>query len=164
MVSTPMSGTGRAAPGFTLLEVLGIIVLLGLACTLVYPNYINGEEKTRVQYIGKLLTSDIQQVQETAVIERDSASVVLAGDGYHYDLGGNQITRTFPKYGFTFKMMMESSEGDAAVTMENEGVLTFEANGSCNAMDLSWQSNHFRGSLQVAADGTVSWQYETRKQ
>jgi type II secretory pathway pseudopilin PulG len=162
-VSTPMLETGRGAAGFTLLEVLGIIVLLGLACTLVYPNYINGEEKTRVQYIGKLLTSDIQQVQEAAVTERGSASIVLAGNGYHYDLGGDHITRTFPEHGFTFKIIMESTDGEAVVTMDNEDVLTFNADGSCNEIDLSWQSNHFRGSLQVATDGTVSWKYETRK-
>jgi hypothetical protein len=134
-----------------------------LACTLVYPNLVDGDEKARVQYIGKLLTADIQQVQETAVADRANASIVLAGNGYQYDLGEHQITRAFPEHGFTFKIIVASTDGEALATMDNQDRLEFNTDGSCNEINLQWQSNHFRGSLQVAADGIVSWKYEKRK-
>jgi type II secretory pathway pseudopilin PulG len=162
-VSTPMSVIGRPAPGFTLVEVLGIIVLLGLACTLVYPNLVDSAEKTHVQYIGKLLISDLQQAQETAVSERDSIGVVLADDGYYYNLGDREIERSFPEYDFSFKVIITTDDGETAALLDEETVLTFKPDGSCDEQTVNWQSKHFCGTLLVDADGTASWNYETKK-
>jgi type II secretory pathway pseudopilin PulG len=172
-VLTPISATGRKPTGFTLLEVLGIIVLLGLACTLVYPNFANGAEKTRVQYIGKLLCADIQKLQETAVSEREPAGLSLDDNGYHYNLGEIRVNRVFPEHGFVFEKGdgempdatedEEEWEDEETWDMEDEATLTFNTDGSCNEINIDWQSDHFCGSLQVAADGTVSWKYESKK-
>jgi type II secretory pathway pseudopilin PulG len=160
-VLTPMSVIGKPQ-GFTLLEVLGIIVLLGFACTLVYPNLVGSAEKTRMQYIGKLLTSDLQQVQEAAVTERDSVRVVLEDNGYYYTLGNNQITRVFPEHGFAFMTIIETTDGETAASLSEAAELIFQPDGSCNELFLNWQSQHFHGSLQVASDGTVSWNNATK--
>jgi hypothetical protein len=171
-VLTLIPAIGRKPAGFTLLEVLGIIVLLGLACTLVYPNITNGAEKIRVHYIGKLLSSDIQKVQETAVSEREPAGLTLDDNGYHYDLGDNRVKRIFPEHGFAFEKGAEPiitgmsdamEDEEMSDTMEDEATLIFRTDGSCNEINLDWQSDHFRGSLQVAVDGTVSWKYESKK-
>jgi hypothetical protein len=147
-----------------MLETLGVIVLLGLASTLIFPQLIRREEKTQMQYIGKLLISDLQLIQETAVFERDPAGVNFTADGYQYNLGDKRFTRSFTAYGFYFQVTTpEDSEDSEESVLAAPDTLTFADDGSCKELTLDWESNNFYGSLQVQADGTVSWKYENKK-
>lgn len=177
-MSTPISETGKpVSGGFTLLEVLGIIVLLGLASILAIPKFANSSERIKLQYFGKLLQTDIQLVREDAVSEGDDQAIIFENNGYCFNIGSRMIKRLFYDYGFTFDRRDETvgraetvDTAGAAVVTEAAGEesasesapvarVEFTPAGVCQETNLNWTSDHFQGSLKVQPDGRVEWTY-----
>ena len=164
--------------GFTLLEVLAIIVLIAVVMGLTYANLIVGAEKTEVNAIGKLLAGDIRQVRNEALYNHQEIIIEFLPDGYHYPIGLTDINRQFQSYQFAFRLPVreetppetELSEKSPVTPEEDRklaektqlkpGELKFDINGKTEGMILDWQSNHFKGDLIVNQDGTVKWHYE----
>ncbi|HYH01881.1 MAG TPA: prepilin-type N-terminal cleavage/methylation domain-containing protein [Bacillota bacterium] len=158
-------GTGnRFSKGFTLLEVLGIIVLLGLAASLAYPNFTSSQEKIKLQYMGKLVRADLQLARENAVSEQTGNTVRFNRNSYDYKIGGRTIERSLVGYGFGFNLDAAEEITTGVETAASPlGTVAFAPDGSCGETTLNWKSDHFQGSLMVRSDGTVSWQYAGKK-
>lgn len=151
----------RGSKGFTLLEVLGIIVLLGLATMLVFPNFTTSQEKIKLQYIGKLIKTDLQQVHEEVISEKTEQTVAFNGAGYSYQIGSRTITRSLDGFDFAFDPDAMGWEELECITQDAQ--VKFLSDGSCEEITIKWTSKNFQGSLAVKPDGTVSWNYEKRK-
>lgn len=165
-----MSATGKETAGFTLLEILAVILLVGLISALSYPNFIRSQEKVELRYVGELLKADLQQVREEAMTHRTAQKFTLAGNNYHFKIGSLEIKRSLGKYGLSFVTPVLSDEakpkegtGEAEVNAkypkeeENSLELIFDPDGSCDTTTVNWKSKNFRGSLVVNADGTSRW-------
>lgn len=188
----PRSGIGKES-GFTLIEVLAIIILIGFMAFLIFPSFSLGQEGTEIRFIGQLITSDIKQVKEEALFGKTESTIQFANDGYSFQIGETYINRNFQKYQFAFDMPVEEeeaseetgSENDAptdgngsptvtttpvaedfgesdSVIEESESAVTFAEDGSVSALDLKWETTHYKGTLTVKEDGTVEWRYERK--
>lgn len=154
----------RFSGGFTLLEVLGIIVLLGLAVSLAYPNFTSSQEKIKLQYMGKLVIADLQLARENAISERVKTTVVFSGNGYYYKIGSKTIERSLSGYGFSFDLVTpEKTATQTESAGGSSATVAFNPNGECSETTFNWKSDHFQGSLMVRSDGTVSWQNAGKK-
>jgi prepilin-type N-terminal cleavage/methylation domain-containing protein len=160
----PISATGKETAGFTLLEILAVILLIGLICAVTYPNFVRSQEKVELRYVGELLKTDLQQVREEAMTHRTAQTVTLLGSAYHFKIGDLEIGRKLRRYNeFSFVTPTPIEEGQSvtekAKTEPDPIVLIFAADGSCDAVTVNWESKHFRGSLVVNADGTSRWRF-----
>jgi prepilin-type N-terminal cleavage/methylation domain-containing protein len=165
-----MLAIGKNTAGFTLLEILAVILLVGLICTISYPNFVRSLEKTELHFVGELLQTDLQQIREEAMAHRTEQKVTLTGSAYYFEIGGLKIERSLGKYGFTFvtpapaateKTDEEVTEAEPIGKKTKKGVnsmeLIFAADGSCEMVIVNWTSQRFRGTLVVNADGTSRW-------
>jgi prepilin-type N-terminal cleavage/methylation domain-containing protein len=161
-----MLAIGKKTAGFTLLETLAVIMLIGMICAVSYPNFVRSQEKVELRYVGELLQADLQQIREEAMTHRMAQKVTFRGSAYHFQIGDLEIDRQLGRYdGFSFASPASSEEeqpeaGPVAEKVKKEPnpiELTFAADGSCDGVTLNWESKHFRGSLVVNADGTSRW-------
>jgi general secretion pathway protein H len=151
-VTMPTSGTGNAASGFTLLEVLAVLVLIGLVVALVFPDFTRGAEKRRVTLIGSLLQIDVSRVREEALAQRTDATLIFGPDGYSFTIGGSELRRTFQEFRVGLPNAAESpaQSGAAAVT--------FNAEGRCFPQQFHWETRYYQGVIALTGDGDVTWQ------
>lgn len=104
--------------GYTLLEVLAVITLIGLVTMIIYPQFTISPEKSEIIYIGKLLKSDIDLVREESFSNKSEISILFLGNGYGFMIDETEISRRFLKYQFTFDLPPpvetepETGEGD----------------------------------------------------
>lgn len=172
----------RISSGYTLLEIMAVITLIGLITLIVYPQFTISPEKSEIIYIGKLLKSDIDLVKEESFINKKELSVLFQSNGYGFTIEEAEISRSFRKYQFTFDLPdleetdPETEDGNSsgdnpsnpesgetkAGAEENElepNQLMFTSKGKCNLYELSWQTVHFTGKLKVNPDGILEWTY-----
>ena len=118
-------GTGRIraskrnpmhrSSGYTLLEVLAVLTLIGLITLIVYPQFTISPEKSEIIYIGKLIKSDIELVKEESFINKQVLSIYFVSNGYGYMIDETEISRSFLKYQFTFDLpALEETEPETA--------------------------------------------------
>lgn len=182
----PILETGKSNGGFTLLEILAVIVLLGLVTMIVYPRFELNEEKTEALFIGRLITADIEMLRGEALAEREILTLHINKDGYDYKIGESTISRSFPRFEFKFAIPEEESkedtgteameeqttkaEGEGPATEEPTGEeptaeepnvpeIEFSGEGSCSNLSMPWETKHFAGTLEVTENGEVKWTY-----
>jgi prepilin-type N-terminal cleavage/methylation domain-containing protein len=163
----PILAIGKATAGFTLLEILAVILLIGLICAVSYPNFIQSQEKVELRYVGELLRADLQQIREEAMTHRTKQKVTFKGSAYHFQIGDLEIDRQLGRYGefsFVTPVASEDEQPGDGTSLEGEAKaesipieLVFAADGSCDGVTVEWKSKHFGGSLVVNADGTSRW-------
>ena len=166
------------ANGYTLLEIMAVITLIGLMAAIVFPVYTLREEKTGVKYIGNLLESDIKSIQEEALCTQSELTIIFSRQGYQFKLGETSIVRSFSQYRFGFKLPEleeEESESDSGVTSDKKEsstdadpkltvpMLKFNKEGFSTGLTLNWESSHFSGSMAVDQDGVLKWNYVQKK-
>lgn len=164
----PISATGKDS-GYTLIEVLVIIVLFGFIAVLASPSLLLGEERAEVKYIGELIAGDLQLLKEECVYDKAEPVITFTKNGYGFDLGERSFTRNFQRFGFSFLLAEEQGEEAAAEpTAQKEkpaassGILKFNRDGPASDFSLSWQTVHYQGELSVNQDGMVNWRYERK--
>jgi prepilin-type N-terminal cleavage/methylation domain-containing protein len=150
----PISQTGRSESGYTLLEILAVIMLLGLVLAWVTPNLLDGEERTALQYIQRLLESDLRQMKEAAVRERMEIMIGFDGHGYRMQLPDTIIDRNFAHYGFSF-LPPPPAEDDPHGEKQAFPKLKIKPDGTCDGMTVQWNSTHYSGGLSVDANGAI---------
>lgn len=70
------SGGGRSRAGYTLLELMVVLVLMGIAAALVVPN-VQGSESIRLQTAVRAIASDIMYAQSDALAYQARRAVVF---------------------------------------------------------------------------------------
>ena len=119
------SETGNKATGFTLLEIVAVITLIGLIMLLAYPSINFGVERVEIGYIGRLIKTDFNQIKDESLSDPASEIVVtFAQDGYFFQIGEHTITRSF-KDKFTFDLPKPKEESNV-----NTGAEQTEADSS----------------------------------
>lgn len=99
----PISETGKTA-GYTLLEVVAVITLIGLIMALVYPSINLSVERVEIGYIGRLIKADFNQIKDESILDPAQGMIVtFRKDGYFFMIGEHVITRSF-NYQFTFAL------------------------------------------------------------
>jgi prepilin-type N-terminal cleavage/methylation domain-containing protein len=147
----PTSGTGNPESGFTLLEVLAVLVLIGLVIALVFPDFERGAEKKRVVLIGELLQNDLSRVREEALTERTNADLNFGPDGYSFTIDGCELRRTFAEFHVGLLNVAES--------LDQTGVakITFNAEGRCFPQQFHWETRYYQGVIALTGEGGVTW-------
>ncbi len=169
--------------GFTLLEVLVIIVLLAVVFGMAYAGLTTGAEKTEVYSIGQLVAGDLQKVRDEALFNKQETIIEFLPDGYHYQIGASDINRSFKKFQFAFtipeQIEEDKSEEDFVDEADNPGVtageeqneesgehpgnfVIFKEDGNTEETKFDWQTSHFKGDLTINQNGTVRWRYERK--
>ena len=146
-----ISVTGKPESGYTLLEILAVFVLIGLLWCLAYPRVTMSAEKAQIGYAGLLLLKDLRQARETAIADKTELTVKFHQSGYQFEVGDIAIQRDFSKYHISFAV--HETEEDEASEVE----IIFTPNGKVAVGNIHWQSVHFKGSLMIKEDGSVSW-------
>jgi type II secretory pathway pseudopilin PulG len=172
-----ISEIGKNA-GYTLLEILGVILLIGLMLALAQPEIFQVEEKHQVRYAGKLLLADLERVQ-AEVKAGNAVRIKINPNGYGFSLGENVISRDYRVNGLTFKAegagvvpssTVSASANDAGVdgTAETTGgadaetELCFTPDSAGPVATIHWQSKHYQGVLTLKADNAASWDYHAK--
>ncbi len=172
----PISEIGRikphSQPGYTLIEILAVLIILSLIGLLVFPRFDGGEEKAYLKQIGKLIQADIQTVSEEAAVEKSEIIVELFSNGYCFEIGDIEIRRVFDKYQFHWDFPGQETEAADSLklfTKNNESFepsnleLSFNSDGDFPEDTVQWASQNFTGSLLFKSDGSVNWNYAPRK-
>ncbi|MCL6589764.1 MAG: prepilin-type N-terminal cleavage/methylation domain-containing protein [Firmicutes bacterium] len=173
----PILETGKRSGGFTLIEMLGVITLLGLVMMIVYPRFELNEEKTEALFIGRLITADVELVQGEALAGREILTLHFSKDGYDYKIGESTVTRSFHRFDFKFAIPEEKTEKteedsgtEAAEDETGEGEepldkktnipeIEFSGDGGCSSLSMPWEMKHFKGTLEVTESGEVKWTF-----
>lgn len=92
----------RASSGYTLLEIMAVITLIGLVALIIYPQFTISPEKSEIIYIGKLLKTDLDLVKEESFSSKKEFSLLFVTDGYGYTIDETRISRSFLQYQFAF--------------------------------------------------------------
>lgn len=92
----------RASSGYTLLEIMAVITLIGLVTLIIYPQFTISPEKNEIVYIGKLLKTDLNLVKEESFSSKKEMSLFFVPDGYSYNIDETEISRSFLQYEFVF--------------------------------------------------------------
>jgi Tfp pilus assembly protein FimT len=142
------------AGGYTLLEIVGVLLLIGLIMNLAQPNFFRVEERNRMRYVGELLQTDLQRVQaETQAGNR--VKLHFTGHGYYFTLGEILITRDYRVCGITFS-------GATAAATEDQTEAAGGASDSDRPTTINWESKHYQGALALTPDGAVRWGYHEK--
>lgn len=172
----PISGTGNPKPspksGYTLIEILAVLVILSIIGLLAFPRYERGEEKAYLRQIGNLVRADLRTVCEVAASEKSEILVDFSKNGYRFNVGDTEIKRVFDKFQFRWDVPVEEfdeGEGDTVLETltlpgkEEEEViygnieLFFNSDGAYPDMIVDWSSKNFTGSLVMKSEGSIEW-------
>ncbi len=153
LATMPMWATGKNH-GFTLLEVLAVIVLLGLVSSWVLLDLFQREERTTVNYVQRLLTSDLKLAVAEAKLQQTGLTMIFKENGYQLELPGSVVTHDFSSHGFSFVIPIQATapaEGETSKTPE----LTIKPDGSCQSLTLHWKTAHGSGDFIISENGNI---------
>ncbi len=153
ILATGSQGAAGEESGITLIELLGVITLLGLVVMITYPSIYLRNEKSWLQYVGKLVRVDLTRAREAALLTSSPCQIEFFTTGYQFTIENNSIKREFASFDFAF----QETEDQAPLQ------LTFTREGWAQEdLDLKWRTKHFEGKLIVNNAENVEWPYEPK--
>lgn len=181
----PILGTGKGKAdfesGYTLIEILAVLIMLSIVGLLAFPRYDRGEEKAYLKQIGNLIQADIRMVREEAVCGKTEIIMFFRNNGYSFDIGDTEIERVFDKHQFrwdfslnelekgeefeeidTYGFSDENSEADEENQDFGSSEWVFTSDGFYPETTLEWTSQSFIGTMACKADGSVNWEYSAK--
>jgi len=155
-------GKMNSEQGYTLLEMLAVVALIGLILSLAVPAVFNREERLYLNQIAKLLSSDLNKLKLEVIANRSGTAVFFTEAGYFFKLDDYQIERKFDNFLFHFSVPDVASDETAAEegfeTVPGDGMqLLVSSEGRGNPVRLEWESTHFKGVLAINEDLQVEW-------
>lgn len=181
----PILGIGitkvKSESGYTLIEILAVLIILGLIGLLAFPRFFGGEEKAYLNLVGKLVRADLNTVREEAFSGQTEITVAFFENGYSFNIGETEIRRVFDKFQFQWGGLVEAGEpvDSVGLMVEINGVTDNESNEReldsgitelCFNRDkeipettINWTSGHFQGNFVLKPDGSASWEYGSKK-
>jgi len=131
-------GGGRCRAGYTLLELMVVLVLMGIAAALVIPN-VQGSESIRIQTAVRAIASDIMYTQSDALAYQARRAVVFdpAGNSYEiWEVIGGELDQVMYKIdgpNQEFAVSVGTTSGGAAqlvsADFDEDTVLVFDELG-----------------------------------
>ncbi len=177
----PILGTGKGKAdfesGYTLIEILAVLIMLSIVGLLAFPRYDRGEEKAYLKQIGNLIQADIHMVREEAVCGKTEIIMFFRNNGYSFDIGDTEIERVFDKHQFQWNFSLNELEkgeefeemGIDSLFEAEEEMPDFAGSQWCFTSDgfypeiiLEWTSRNFIGTMVCKSDGNVNWEYTAR--
>lgn len=166
----PMSPIGKLEAGFTLIEILAVLALVGLLSALTFPEFLRWQDRIEMNQIWRLIQSDLNHLREEAIVEHHSGVLAFKRHGYDLQMGERHIERIFNRFnvilgveeverGELNENETESEESQSAATNTE---IRFEPMGRCVPKQFEWETSHYRGAFQVTSDGMVSWTYDPK--
>jgi general secretion pathway protein G len=105
---------GRVARrgGFTLIEVLIVVVILGILASLVIPRFVESDQLTR----ETIMASTVRYVRQMVQYHRHSGTVALAASGFPQDIEAAWFRgNVLPEHSWTgMPMVIADVDGDVA--------------------------------------------------
>jgi general secretion pathway protein H len=137
--------------GFTLLELLVVIVLIALAATVVATGYSGASEQSRLKREARGLVSHLRYLRNQAISEGSIVSVGAGNEeGLHYLLVQPEGSRIDLEEGFILSLRAASSPVNAVNNLAQPRIVFF-ADGSASGGQI-WVSG---STGQIAIE--VSW-------
>jgi prepilin-type N-terminal cleavage/methylation domain-containing protein len=154
-----ISATGKGDSGYTLLEILAVLLLIGLLFSLAQPGIWRTGEKNRMRYVGELLQSDAQRILAEA---QAGNTVQLSFDshGYRICLGDTVTTRDYRAGGIAFRLESQATVGEDRAGDGPE--LDFVPDRPGPGAAIIWESEHYRGELTLKTNEALSWGYHAK--
>lgn len=178
----PILGIGKTELnhelGYTLIEILAVLIILGLIGVLAFPRFFGAEEKAYLNQVGKLVRADLNTAREEAFCGQTEIAVAFFENGYFFNIGETEIRRVFDKFQFQWEVSVEpggTAESDATMTeidglTENERELDSGITELCFNLDrdfpettIKWTTGHFQGNIMLKSDGSASWDYASKQ-
>jgi prepilin-type N-terminal cleavage/methylation domain-containing protein len=177
----PILGIGKTKVtyefGYTLVEILAVLIILGLISTLAFPRFFGAEEKAYLNQIGKLVRADLNAAREEAFCGQTEIAVAFFENGYFFNIGETEIRRVFDKFQFQWEVSIEGDEPvesvdamtDSNGLSENEreldsGIiqLCFNRDQDFPEITIKCTTGHFQGKIMLKSDGSASWDYGSK--
>lgn len=96
--------SGSLEAGFTLLELLAVITLIGWITILASPRFLQSLERNELMDVSRLLAADLEAVQVAAVTGGGGIAVNFNPEGYSFNLGERNFSRSFTRFQFRFEL------------------------------------------------------------
>lgn len=148
----------RRALGFTVIELLVVIVLIAIAMTIAIPSFRGILENRRVEGVANELSADLQYARSEAVARQANVVLATAADGLSYTITGIPVTKTVtlpagitvtPSITRTFDPLRGTTGGDAVINVIRDGA------------DQLRISSNFMGRVQLCSPAGVMKGYTT---
>lgn len=68
--------------GFSLIELMVAIAVIGILSAIAIPNFISYRENTKIRNVSRVLVTDLQYVKTLAVRENTDVTIVVSGSDY----------------------------------------------------------------------------------
>jgi general secretion pathway protein H len=120
-----MGSRAQRASGFTLLEVIVVLVIAGIAYGLILGVPMRGASVADLKAASRALASGLRQAQTTAMATRRDALLTLDLDAREFRVAGDDAVRKLPD-DVELKLFTAQTE----VTSERRGSIRFYPDGS----------------------------------
>ena len=117
----------RRAPGFTLIELVVVLAILGLAYALVPPLFASARATTELKGATRQLAAGLRQARNYAVTKRAEAVLTLNVEKRDFTVSGDARTYSLPRQ-LQLKMVTAQRE----VIDDKIAAIRFYADGSSN--------------------------------
>lgn len=115
----------RKSAGFTLLEIIIVLVLAVVIYALILGVPLRGGKSADLKYAARTLASGLRQAQTTAMATRHDATLTLDLEQKEYQVLGDKEAHKLPD-GIDLKLFTAQSE----VTSDKRGAIRFYPDGS----------------------------------
>lgn len=127
-------GNFKISKGFTLVELLVVVAIIGILVKIAYPNYTNYIKKSRRTAAQSEMLNIANREEQFLLANRqyaDKATIIASGYGlpasltafYTYDVVPTNSSTASPTYLITFTAIgAQTSDGN--LTLDNQGVKT----------------------------------------
>jgi prepilin-type N-terminal cleavage/methylation domain len=117
----PILETGNKTAGYTLLEVVAVLTLIGLIMALTYPRINYALEQAEVGFMGRLIRSDFKELRDESISDPGAEiAVTFTISGYSFTIGEHYINRVFG-YHFAFELP-ESISADSQTAAAGKAI------------------------------------------
>lgn len=120
-----MAACPRRQAGFTMIEMLVVMVIMGLAFSLVPPLFSSGQSATEIKAAARKLAAGLRQARSEAVASRQERALLLDVEQRRFVIGGNPREYRLPA-GIGLNLFTAQTERQG----EHAGTIRFYPDGS----------------------------------
>jgi len=136
----------RRAPGFTLIELVVVLAILGLAYALVPPLFSGARATAELKGATRQLAAGLRQARNYAVVRRTEAVFTLDVETRGFSVSGDARTYSLPR-----QLQLKLVTAEREVINDKIASIRFYADGSSNGGRITL------GSGERSFDVDVNW-------